>query len=113
MHSICNPHNISTPRLHERSGQAGCVLLSTTLKGPSRLPTKDPQPLLHNACLFLHKEIFSFLFAVVYNPAYSASMLPYVLFPVVYGIRWAQHVTPSIRKTWHYLRRQAAVTRSV
>jgi hypothetical protein len=29
------------------------------------------------------------------------------------GLRCADHVTPSIRKSWHSLRRQAAVARSV
>jgi hypothetical protein len=29
------------------------------------------------------------------------------------GIRCADHATPSVRRTWHYLRRKAAVDRSV
>jgi hypothetical protein len=29
------------------------------------------------------------------------------------GIRCADHATPSIRESWHKLRRQAAVARSV
>jgi hypothetical protein len=29
------------------------------------------------------------------------------------GIRHADHVAPSVRKSWHSLRRQAAVARSV
>jgi hypothetical protein len=29
------------------------------------------------------------------------------------GIRFVDHATPSIRKSWHYLRRQAEVTRSL
>jgi hypothetical protein len=29
------------------------------------------------------------------------------------GIRCADHTAPSIRESWHYLRRQAAVARSV
>jgi hypothetical protein len=29
------------------------------------------------------------------------------------GVRWADHATPSIRKSWHYFRRHAAVARSV
>jgi hypothetical protein len=51
---------------------------------------------------------------IIKNISYYDTYIPVKKIEITaVGIRRADHAAPSIRKSWHYLRRQAAVARSV
>jgi hypothetical protein len=68
--------------------------------------------------LFLHSSgVWTVLRTVLVSPVFTGEYIGAIRSRkprlTTVGIRCADHVIPSIRKSWHYLRQQAAVARLV
>jgi hypothetical protein len=78
---------------------------------PAALPEALRRPMWHH-CFFwaLVKQCYlQYTYFLYYEPFFR-SREPRL---TTVGVRFADHATPSIRKSWHWLRQQAAVARSV